>query len=51
VLGEIGLRLNIELPQFKLARRHALIDRLMSDRRVLAAAEAHAVTPASLARR
>ena len=44
VLDEISLRLNIELPQFKLTRRRALIDRLMSDPRVLAAAEAHAAT-------
>ena len=44
VLDEISLRLNIELPQFKLTRRRALIDRLMSDLRVLAAAEAHAAT-------
>ena len=44
VLDEISVRLNIELPQFKLTRRRALIDRLMSDPRVLAAAEAHAAT-------
>ena len=33
------MRLKIELPQFKLTRRRALIDRLMSDPRVLAAAQ------------
>jgi glycerol-3-phosphate O-acyltransferase len=41
VLDEIQLRLNIELPQFKLTRRRALIDRLESDPRVLAAAQQH----------
>jgi glycerol-3-phosphate O-acyltransferase len=44
VLDEISVRLKIELPQFKLTRRRALIDRLMIDPRVIAAAEAHAVT-------
>ena len=44
VIAEISLRLKIDLPAFKLTRRRALIDRLMSDPRVLAAAEAHAVT-------
>ena len=44
VLDEISVRLNIELPQFKLTRRRALIDRLMNDPRVLAAAEAHSAT-------
>jgi glycerol-3-phosphate O-acyltransferase len=44
VIDEISVRLNIELPQFKLTRRRALIDRLMIDPRVLAAAEAHAAT-------
>ena len=47
VLDEISVRLNIELPQFKLTRRWALIDRLMSDPRVLAAAEAHAAAAGS----
>jgi glycerol-3-phosphate O-acyltransferase len=42
VLDEIGTRLKIELPPFKLTRRRALIDRLMSDPRVLAAAQQHA---------
>ena len=44
VLDEISLRLNIELPQFKLTRRRALIDRLLNDPRVLAAAQAHAAS-------
>jgi glycerol-3-phosphate O-acyltransferase len=39
VLEEIGTRLHIDIPQFKLTRRRALIDRLMSDPRVLAAAQ------------
>lgn len=43
VLDEIQLRLKIDLPQFKLTRRRALIDRLMSDPRVLAAAQQHAL--------
>lgn len=42
VLDEIGVRLAIELPQFKLTRRRALIDRLMIDPRVTAAAQQHA---------
>ena len=42
VIDEIGTRLKIELPQFKLTRRRALIDRLMSDPRVQAAVQAHA---------
>jgi len=41
VLDEIGVRLAIELPQFKLTRRRALIDRLMIDPRVTAAAQQH----------
>ena len=44
VIDEISVRLKIDLPQFKLTRRAALIDRLMSDPRVLAAAEAHAAS-------
>ena len=44
VIDELSVRLKIDLPQFKLTRRRALIDRLMSDPRVLAAAEAHAAT-------
>ncbi len=54
VLDEIQLRLKIELPQFKLTRRRALIDRLTSDPRVLAAAQHHAQetgrSPAEVAR-
>lgn len=54
VLDEIQLRLKIELPQFKLTRRRALIDRLTSDPRVLAAAQQHAQesgrAPAEVAR-
>ena len=46
VIDEISVRLNIDIPQFKLTRRQALIDRLISDPRVLAAAEAHASTKA-----
>ena len=39
VIDEISVRLKIELPQFKLTRRRALIDRLMIDPRVQAAAQ------------
>jgi len=42
VMDEIGTRLNIRLPEFKLTRRAALIDRLTSDPRVLAAIQRHA---------
>ena len=42
VIEEVGVRLKIDIPQFKLTRRQALIDRLMQDPRVLAAADAHA---------
>ena len=42
VLEEISVRLKIDLPQFKLTRRRALIDRLMIDPRVAAAAQQHA---------
>ncbi len=42
VIDEISVRLNIEIPQFKLTRRQALIDRLMLDPKVLAAADCHA---------
>ena len=42
VIEEIGVRLKIDLPPFKLTRRAALIDRLTSDSRVLAAADAQA---------
>jgi glycerol-3-phosphate O-acyltransferase len=41
VINEIGVRLKIELPEFKLTRRRALIDRLTSDPRVVAAAQRH----------
>ena len=34
VIREIGTRLNVELPQFKLTRRQVLIDRLFHDPRV-----------------
>lgn len=50
VIDEIGLRLNIDIPQFKLTRRQALIDRLMSDPRVLAAVDDH-VAKQGLSRR
>jgi glycerol-3-phosphate O-acyltransferase len=42
VLDEIGQRLKIEMPPFKLTRRQALIDRLLADPRVLAAAQREA---------
>lgn len=42
VIDEISVRLNIDIPQFKLTRRQALIDRLVSDPQVLAAAEGSA---------
>lgn len=42
VLDEIGVRLKIDIPPFKLTRRQALIDRLMSDPRVLSAVEDYA---------
>lgn len=44
VLHQIGGRLRIELPSFKLTRRQVLIDRLFHDRKVQAAAAAHAVS-------
>jgi glycerol-3-phosphate O-acyltransferase len=43
VMEELSVRLAIELPQFKLTRRRALIDRLMIDPRVQAAAQQHAL--------
>lgn len=43
VIHQIGGRLNIELPSFKLTRRQVLIDRLFHDHKVQAAAAAHAV--------
>jgi glycerol-3-phosphate O-acyltransferase len=42
VIDEISVRLKIDIPQFKLTRRQALIDRLMSDPRVLSAVEDYA---------
>ena len=39
VIEEINVRLHIDIPAFKLTRRQALIDRLLSDSRVLAAAD------------
>jgi len=39
VIREIGVRMNIDLPQFKLTRRGVLIDRLFHDPRVQAAVE------------
>ena len=39
VIDEISVRLNIDIPAFKLTRRQALIDRLMSDTRILAAVD------------
>ena len=42
VMREIGTRLAIEMPAFKLTRRQALVERLISDPRVLAVAEQHA---------
>ncbi len=43
VLHQIGGRLRIELPSFKLTRRQVLIDRLFHDHKVQVAAAAHAV--------
>ena len=40
VIEEIGVRLNIDIPQFKLTRRRVLIDRLIHDAKVQAAAQA-----------
>jgi glycerol-3-phosphate O-acyltransferase len=42
VMEEISARFKIELPEFKLTRRRALLDRLTSDPLVLAAAARHA---------
>ena len=42
VMKSVGERLQIELPSFKLTRRDVLIDRLLNDPKVLAAAAAHA---------
>ena len=43
VMNEISTRFKIELPEFKLTRRRALLDRLTTDPRVLAAVQQHAV--------
>ena len=42
VMNEIGTRFRIELPDFKLTQRRALLDRLTSDERVLAAVRQYA---------
>jgi glycerol-3-phosphate O-acyltransferase len=42
VLRQIGNRLQVELPSFKLTRRQVLIDRLFHDAKVQAAVERHA---------
>jgi len=42
VIRQIGGRLQVELPSFKLTRRQVLIDRLFHDPKVQAAAAAHA---------
>ena len=39
VIQEVSVRLKIDIPQFKLTRRQALIDRLLADPKVLAAAD------------
>ncbi len=39
VIDEVSVRLKIDIPQFKLTRRQALIDRLLGDPKVLAAAD------------
>jgi glycerol-3-phosphate O-acyltransferase len=41
VIDEISVKLNIDIPQFKLTRRQGLIDQLMLDSRVLAAVDEH----------
>ena len=41
-IRQIGARLHVELPSFKLTRRQVLIDRLFHDPKVQAAAAAHA---------
>ncbi len=42
-MNEISTRFKIELPEFKLTRRRALLDRLTTDPRVLAAVQQHVV--------
>src|SRR4029434_4966680 len=39
LIHDMNARLKIELPQFKLTRRHVLIDRLVHDRKVQEAVE------------
>ncbi|MEO8312781.1 MAG: hypothetical protein ABI520_16550, partial [Caldimonas sp.] len=41
VMTEISTRFKIELPEFKLTRRRALLDRLTTDARVMAAVQQH----------
>ena len=43
VMNEISTRFKIELPEFKLTRRRALLNRLTADPRVLAAVQQHVV--------
>jgi glycerol-3-phosphate O-acyltransferase len=43
VMDEISIRFRIELPEFKLTQRRALLDRLTTDPRVLAALHQHVV--------
>ena len=43
VMDEISARFKIDLPEFKLTRRRALLDRLTTDPRVLAAVHQHVV--------
>ena len=50
VMDEISTRLQIQLPEFKLTRRRALIDRLIHDPRVQAAAEQHVQASGDAAR-
>jgi glycerol-3-phosphate O-acyltransferase len=42
VLGEVGQRLHVKIPEFHLTKRQVLIDRLVFDREVQAAAQKHA---------
>ena len=51
VMSEISTRFKIELPEFKLTRRRALLDRLTTDPRVLAAVQQHARRERRAARR
>jgi glycerol-3-phosphate O-acyltransferase len=44
VIEEVSVRLKIDIPQFKLTRRQALIDRLLGDPKVLAAADDYSAT-------